>query len=206
MCCPENDKYILVDTGSPINPHILLLNIAELGVPCRDIAAALLTHCHIRHAGGAYFFYKLGADIIIHYPDDEPLRHGDPELTRAAELNLVLTPTPTSTVVRSNEEAVNIHGLELVLVWSPGHTPGSMYIIAPDKRIIFLGDLASPLSKAWRSDEKSWRKSIAKCIDHMHEYNIAYACLGHAVIKGDQAIQLLNELIEKGPIWVSHTT
>ncbi len=72
-----------------------------------------------------------------------------------------------------------IGGLELTVLHTPGHTPGSVcaYLDLPEegKRVLFAQDAHGPFDDDWGSDKEVWRSSIERLI----ELEADVLCEGH---------------------------
>jgi glyoxylase-like metal-dependent hydrolase (beta-lactamase superfamily II) len=62
-----------------------------------------------------------------------------------------------------------VGGLELTVLHTPGHTPGSvcayMDLEAEGKRVLFAQDAHGPFDDAWGSDREMWRRSVEALLD-----------------------------------------
>ncbi len=103
--------------------------------------AALVTHAHIDHLGGAGPFARAsGVDVHLH-PDDAFLAMA-PEQQLAMLFgtqmpNLDVRP-PTAYVDLVDEARLSMAGMEIDVVHTPGHTPGHYCFLIED--VLFSGD------------------------------------------------------------------
>jgi 7,8-dihydropterin-6-yl-methyl-4-(beta-D-ribofuranosyl)aminobenzene 5'-phosphate synthase len=65
------EDKILFDTGE--NGHILLSNMATLGIDPRTIDHIVLSHFHHDHTGGLKEFLKLNSKVKVYFPQSFPL-------------------------------------------------------------------------------------------------------------------------------------
>ncbi len=99
-----------------------------------DIEAVLLTHGHFDHANSALFFQQNNAKVFCHENDLEKLT----TFRGMAFWGGVQQNKVTADVVLHGGETLNVAGLKIEVVWTPGHSLGSVCYIVEDK--IFCGD------------------------------------------------------------------
>ena len=102
----------------------------------RSVAAILLTHGHFDHIGAVSDLMETDTRLFIHALDAPML--SDPDLN--AGLGLmgvpVTAPEPTD-LVREGDE-LNLAGLKITVLHTPGHTPGSVCYEIENE--LFTGD------------------------------------------------------------------
>jgi len=124
---------VIVDPGE--EPERLLQSIAELGV---RIEAILITHCHFDHIGAvAPLARATGAPVYC------------PEIERPLLVDVMswVPPgfgpfdswVPEHTV--SGGERLNLAGLQIDVVFTPGHSPGHVTYSVRGEDAIFSGDV-----------------------------------------------------------------
>jgi hydroxyacylglutathione hydrolase len=101
-----------------------------------DIKLIILTHGHSDHIAALYEIQrKTGADVAIHISDADFLEgHGSVSSQFGISYK---TPHPPDRLLRE-DDIVSIKGLDLKVIHTPGHTPGSISLDAPGK--VFTGD------------------------------------------------------------------
>ncbi len=127
-------KALVIDPGD--EPQRLLQAIEDLGV---EIEAILITHCHFDHIGAvAPVAQATGAPVYC------------PQLEKPvlADINSYV-PFPGFGPCESYEadelvgggEHLTLAGLEIDVVFTPGHSPGHVTYALPDQRALFSGDV-----------------------------------------------------------------
>lgn len=128
------DRGIIVDPGD--EPERILAAVEALGI---DVDAILLTHCHFDHIGAVAPVAKatrapvycpeievpLLTDIMsyVPWPGFGPFESYDPEHTV------------------TGGEHLSLAGLEIDVLFTPGHSPGHVTYAIPDQGALFSGDV-----------------------------------------------------------------
>ncbi len=134
---------------------------------------ALLTHRHIDHASGAYFFEEvmMSAEEDGHWEELES--QAREHMANALAEGVVPADAPWSVRDGSRPhvtyvaegDVIELGGRHLEVVALPGHTVGSMGYLCPELRALFSGDAVTPvmcLCFPESLDIDEWRQTIAK--------------------------------------------
>ena len=123
LVCEETGKTAVVDPGE--EPGVLLRRLAELGSPPEMI---LSTHGHIDHvAGNAALREATGAPILMHAADRFLLDSFEQQAAMFG-VNATAPPPPDGELVGG--AAVSFGNVTLEVVHAPGHSPGSVLLLA----------------------------------------------------------------------------
>lgn len=192
----------VVDTGLPGYRHQLDGAVRATGRRIEDVAAVLLTHGHVDHAGGADAF---PAGVHVHPADVDLAR--DPRRNRTdrstaryllwpataafvahALRNGALTPQDlTDPVAIADGDNLEVPGTPRVL-HTPGHTAGSCVFEFPDHGVATVGDAlctVSPFSGRTVDPELQTRGSNRDCdralasLDRLLELEVPVLLPGH---------------------------
>ncbi len=158
-------ELVLIDSGAGVNTGQIARNIELVGLDPALLSFVVLTHCHIDHVGGAAYLKKrYGAKIVMHTLDAGALEQGDTTKTGASWYGLGLSPLPVDVKLAEAEEVLSFRdGTKLVLLHTPGHTPGSLavYRDREGERVLFGQDIHGPFLAEFGADLPAWRRSMA---------------------------------------------
>ena len=117
----NNDTCVVIDPG--FEPEEVLLKARQLG---KKIEAILLTHGHFDHVGGVKEIAKITGCRVYICPEELSM----PQQWTGGELLYTHT--------YSEGNTVELAGISFRVLHTPGHTPGSVCLMAQDR--IFSGD------------------------------------------------------------------
>jgi metallo-beta-lactamase class B len=161
------EASVLIDAGLDTRPDALLANIAATGLGPERVAALVLTHCHIDHIGGAPAIRELtGCEVVAHEGDAEAIRSGDPVRTAADLYGMEPVPVEVDRVVEGDGAILDYGRVHLVVVHTPGHTPGNITLrtTVGGRTLLFANDVHGPFSATWGSDVRAWKRSMNRLV------------------------------------------
>lgn len=145
----KDKKSILVDAGAPNQAGQILSAIRRAGVNEKDISLLLHTHGHFDHAGStAELKRRLGLPVAVHAHDAFMLREGRNGEIKPInfEARLIAALVPNSfersepDILIEQEMSLAEFGVDARVVFTPGHTRGSLSVLCADHQAI-IGDL-----------------------------------------------------------------
>jgi len=176
-----DDRLVLVDTSADADAGKVLDYLSNIRVKPKDLSTIFITHTHPDHVGGLAAIkhsspakvaaHKIEADFIarkrVYDGPSGPQHHPG---------------TPVDVLL---DDGQKIDGLEVI--FTPGHTRGSISLLDPSRSLLIAGDAArnesglGPMDDRYNVDPKQHRESIKK-LAKLHFDN---AIFGHgAPIKG----------------------
>lgn len=123
------DRALLIDPGSD-RPQEIEAAIAQTGA--RRVAAVLLTHTHRDHHDGL-------AGVLRRHPQAE-LRVHPLEAERMADF--AVRPLPGGS-------RLDLGSGSLLVLHTPGHSPGGVSLLLPERRVALVGDLLAGSGSSW---------------------------------------------------------
>lgn len=143
------ERAVLVDAGGPKDVRRILAFLREHRVEPGKLSLILLTHGHWDHAGGAaQLKAAMQAPIAIHRADADLVRRGTngtlmpTNLTGRLILPFVNKPYPPfePDLLIDDEMDLSNFGVAARILFTPGHTPGSLSVQTAEGEMI-VGDL-----------------------------------------------------------------
>ncbi len=138
----------------------------------KRIAAILLTHGHFDHIGAVEGLKEEGTRLLIHRLDAPML--SNPRLNGGMLLLQVEVTSPEPTGFVREGDCLELAGLSLKVLHTPGHTPGGVCYLAEGH--LFTGD--TMFHHGWgRTDlpggsESEMMRSLRRLIPLSHEYTV----------------------------------
>ncbi|HZY48079.1 MAG TPA: MBL fold metallo-hydrolase [Candidatus Bathyarchaeia archaeon] len=153
---------VLVDTGLPGSQKTILRAISKLDKTPSDLKLVLLTHRHLDHIGSAAVLKKETGTKLASHPFEKPYAAGTLVISAptawslygrivrklttveyyALKLFRIIKFQTTHVDLAADEESVlDGTGLDGSVLWTPGHTKGSISLFLNQPSIAIVGDL-----------------------------------------------------------------
>lgn len=170
-CCVyvvcAGDEALLIDSGLGPSYSSILDNLLEASVDPSRLRKALATHAHVDHVGAMSKFRRnQGALVVAHELDAPAIETGDAKRLALDIYGVEYEPCPVDVKLTKPEEEIEVGGLRVVVLHTPGHTPGSVsaYVDVEGRRLLFAQDVHGPFSQEWGSSLEDWRRSMEKLL------------------------------------------
>jgi len=161
------EQVVIVDTGVGNHVNPIWPQLKQLGVESSSIASLILTHAHHDHAMGAFIILDRAEPTVYVHRLDSKLISSDlgPKLVRLEEGDIVPT---------------DLWPLEVI--WTPGHTEGSICLYARQPGILFSGDTIFPDGYFGRYDgETGSYNALIKSLQRLSEMDVEVMLPGHGM-------------------------
>jgi glyoxylase-like metal-dependent hydrolase (beta-lactamase superfamily II) len=180
----QTREAIVIDPGD--DAPIILERLAKRGLTPKHIVC---THTHIDHVGAI-------GELQGHFPMPASIHKADLFLYENLEIQAQLTglPIPKRGIVDDFVEdgnAVTCRGVELGVIHTPGHTPGSIcFQLAHDRTILFAGDtlFAQSIGRTdlWGGSYDDIIRSIQKKLLTLNDDTLVIAGHGESTTIGQE--------------------
>lgn len=203
-------ELTLIDTGLPGSTAGITDFVRRIGRSVEDIGSIIITHNHIDHIGAVQdlqsltdtkvFIHKAGlanSDIDPPYPEGLRRLLRIPFLHRVRR-RFVLEPGDVDVQLEGGEVLKPLGGLRVVP--TPGHTPGSICLYAPEQKLMFVGDALQRRRKKLRLPAKMVSTDMVEAIasvKKMAELDLEIICFGHGQPLFEDARGRLLALVER---------
>lgn len=202
---PEN--FTLIDTGMLGKTKQLIAQLEEHQYALSGLRTIVLTHCHNDHTGGVAELVQRSQAKIAAHQNEIPYIKQEQTLPASSwfqGLVLRLLDLIFKTHISRVDIALNdgdtldaLGGLQVIHV--PGHTPGSIALYQPERRIMFFGDVLFNekgrlriAPKIFNSDTPQTEEAARK----LASYPIDIACFGHGEPIVENAGDKIREVIK----------
>jgi len=162
-------------------------NLAAIGVSLADIGLVIGTHGHYDHVSGIARLKELtDLTFYLHPADRQAVETGDGILTASAMMYHL--PFPPARVDRElvDGQVIELAGCKLTIVHTPGHTRGSVCVLATwaDFTLLFAGDT---VWGGFHPDFYAGVETWAGSLDKLLTYEFDALVWGHSgsVVFGD---------------------
>ena len=185
-------ELTLVDTGFRGSSPKIISFVHSLGRSAEEISLIILTHNHLDHIGGLLELKKLTrAKLAIHKADMDninnqmpyhPVIRGPLRFPPFSKLRPLFQAEPRAVniLLEGGEVLSPLGGLEVI--HTPGHTPGSISLFSPQKRLLFIGDMLNNRYNPPKLSSKFFSADLAQVIDSLRsiaQLDFDILCVGH---------------------------
>ncbi len=127
-----DEKKAIIDVGGDIQ---FILDAIKRYIDPRELDYVILTHSHFDHAAAAGYFKGI-AKIVMHKDEYSLLRAQN---FTSYLFGVKFKPFEPDIELEGGE-VIELGELELEVIHTPGHSPGSICLYEPNKKWLFSGD------------------------------------------------------------------
>jgi hydroxyacylglutathione hydrolase len=206
-------KLVLVDSGTAADADRIVHDIQQGGFPLSALQAIVLTHAHSDHTGSLSALIQRSQAAVWAHRSEVPYVQREQTLPAASPVMRLLlwlgdrlsARQPAPVVDRALEDGEHLELLGgLQVIHTPGHTPGSICLYQPERKLLFCGDTMfnvhpitgkqglRPAIRMASCDMKQVYSSLRR----LTELEIEMLCPGHGEPILSSAGEQIKELID----------
>jgi len=202
------EKLTLVDTGFRGSSSKVISFIHSLGRSVKEISLIIITHNHLDHVGGLPELRNLTTAKVAAHKADISQR----QLLYPRIVQMLLHIPPFSLFrpliyAKPSDVDIQLEGGEtlsplggLKVIHTPGHTPGSISLFSPQKKLLIVGDALNKRHKNIRLPPKFVSTDLPQAIDSIKriaQLDFDILCFGHGRPLTEDASAKVQDLIKK---------
>jgi len=173
--CLEGGKHVLIDPGHIVTPMLrepaldgLIKEIEKDGLRIGDIGLIILTHGHIDHCQAVPDLIKKTKALLY-------LSEKDKEIAEMMGVKLKLNRyLKEGQLIFEGENKVILE-----IYYTPGHSPGSISIYWPEKKVLIPGDVIFYRGVGRTDFPTGSIKLLKQSIERLSQLDIEYLLPGH---------------------------
>ena len=189
-------RIALIDSGSSDYAVELKNSLEKAGIDCNKVELVLHTHGHADHFGCDFLFKN--AKIIMHKFDAKFVNEKDFDFTAAGIIETKHFPKINSFF--REKEIIDLKNFKLKVIFTPGHTAGSVCFFDSKKGFLFSGDTLFEGSFGRFDLPSGNRKELFNSIKKISGLKFNFLLPGHGgILNGSQkeniqsALESLNQ-------------
>ena len=166
---------VFIDAGYDVQADVdsLAMHWDDAGRP--PVAAIVVTHRHLDHAGGVRRLAGATGGVVTATAEEKP--HIEESFPGAVVGRTV-----------ADREVMDLGGVTLEFVHTPGHTMGSVCVYYREERVLFTGDTVLGSGTTTINPEQGEVAAYIKSLNMLLGLDVRLICPGHgAVIEEPQA-------------------
>jgi glyoxylase-like metal-dependent hydrolase (beta-lactamase superfamily II) len=211
----SGEGLTLVDSGVIGDGDRIVAQLEQAGHAPSDVHTVVLTHAHGDHTGTAAELARRTSARIVAHRDEVPYIEQTGALPAASTAQRLmlwladrvmyrLAPCRVDRVVKDGDVLDALGGTRVIHM--PGHTPGSIGLYQPERRILFCGDAlfnANPMTgrPGLRLPPRFISVDSAQACDsvrRLSEMDVQVLCCGHGEPILDRATERMRALLHDG--------
>jgi glyoxylase-like metal-dependent hydrolase (beta-lactamase superfamily II) len=188
------DTTILVDPGLKRYVPALLISVKQDGINSDDISMIINTHAHPDHLDGNAYFLEHNIKVALSEEEGKFLTSLGKDFFRMFGLD-----QPSPKIDFSLQEGTFKAGdIDLEVLLTPGHSPGSICLYWKEKKALISGDVVFAGSIGRTDFPGCSGEAMKQSIEHLSTLDVEYLLPGHnEMITGTNEIKRNFDFIKR---------
>jgi glyoxylase-like metal-dependent hydrolase (beta-lactamase superfamily II) len=195
----EGNEIYLIDTGFARTAKPIARAFQTAHAPLAAVSKLLLTHHHIDHMGGAAYLRETTKAPISCHRDDVAFVDGRVKAPMPLLMRLFMRTHPAPVAVTLNDgDRIG----PLLVVHTPGHTPGEVVFYHAARRILFSGDAVTERKGRLTLPAARYASSLDQAVQSLSRVralDVEILLPGHGVPVTKDVSSRLDDLIQRAP-------
>jgi hydroxyacylglutathione hydrolase len=190
----KNETTILVDPGLKRYVPALLISAAQDGVNEDDISLVINTHAHPDHLDGNSYFLERNIKVALAEEEGKFLQSIGKDFFSMFGLE-----QPGGQIdISLNEGEFKTNDIELQVLLTPGHSPGSICLYWPEKKALISGDVIFSESVGRTDFPGGSGELLKQSIERLSALDVEYLLPGHnEIVTGKNEVKKNFEFIKR---------
>jgi glyoxylase-like metal-dependent hydrolase (beta-lactamase superfamily II) len=190
----KGKTVILIDPGLKRYVPALLISVEQDGVKQQDISLVINTHGHPDHLDGNAYFLEKNIRVALSAEEGTFLQTTGKDFFRMFGLE-----QPGAQIdVSLNEGPFKLNDIELEVLLTPGHSPGSICLYWAEQKALVSGDVVFNQSIGRTDFPGCSGEAMKKSIERLSTLDVEYLLPGHnEIVQGKQEIKRNFEFIKR---------
>jgi glyoxylase-like metal-dependent hydrolase (beta-lactamase superfamily II) len=183
----DGPTRILIDPGHTQQFSHVEDSLKELGLDVQDIGLVICTHSHPDHIEAVQILKETSALVAMHQQDWE--------MAQAADNYMITSYGIESDTLKPDfflqEGTLSIKGMDLEVLHTPGHSPGSISLYWPQGKMLVSGDLIFN-DGIGRTDIPGGSAEVLKqSVTRLTDMDVDYLLPGHGdIVSGNENVKM----------------
>ncbi len=177
---------VLIDPGHQHLVKSLITQMEKDKNRLEDIRLIIATHVHPDHFEASQTFARAGVLMALHPEEEKFMQEVGGEFYRA--FGMEMPEIKVDFLLREGE--LKLGAKTLQVLHTPGHSPGSISLYWPEKKVLFTGDTVFPMGVGRTDFPGGDGNLLRESIERLARLDAEWLLPGHGeVIKGKKNIQ-----------------